>query len=142
MEQSRSEADKKGGHDIIACVAAILLVIPAFFTAMIVAYIYTLLLTFVIGEGHWIPYFYEVSVLWFPALLRGMITGVLALTVSRYFFPRSDVKFVALAVFAFWLLTISALLLMSGFMQGFDLNTVGVVSLVIGLAVGLRIVAT
>ncbi len=73
----------------LAVLIAIVGVIPGILVAGVVVVVYTFFLQDVVRD-HWIPYLEEVSLLWFPELLRGLITGGVAIGLARWRVKTAD----------------------------------------------------
>ena len=125
---------------ILAAISGILLAIPLFFIAGIIVLIYKHILGYYVHD-HWIPYLEEISLIWFPEFLRGIIIGGAALYVTKRLFKSFNVNVVRYSVAAFWSGILLLLVVISVALQGLSLDALSVIALIIGLIMGLWIEA-
>ncbi len=135
--ENRPLAESASEKTAIAALVAVVMVIPGIVPAAIVALIYNFFFNFFTGGGSWIPYVDEIGQLWFPEMIRGMVVGAVAIWVSRYFFPRSNIEAVRLAALAFWGAILLLTLIFSLSLRGFTLDVIAVCALLVGFGAGL-----
>ncbi len=135
--ENRWVAERASEKTAIAAIVAILMVVPGMIPAAIVTVIYGFFFSFYTAGGSWIPYVDEIGRLWFPEMLRGAVVGAVAIWVSRYFFPRSNVEAVRLAALAFWGAIMLLAVIVSVSVRGMTLDVISVVALMTGFGVGL-----
>jgi hypothetical protein len=122
----------------LATIAAIILVLPSFIPAALAVFIYTYFLK-VYVSGHWIPYLEEISLLWFPELMRGLIVGAVTMGITKWLFKKFNTRVIRYAVIAFWGAIILSLIAFNISMYGLNLDLIGALALLFGLGLGLFI---
>ncbi|WP_374828960.1 hypothetical protein [Paenochrobactrum pullorum] len=120
-----------------AVLLAIFIVIPALLPAAAITIVYAFFLKFFISGGSWLPYTDVLALTIIPELLRGAVVGGIAIWVSRYFFPQSNLEAIRLATMAFWGAILLLLLIFSLSAVGFTLDTIGGIACAVGLGIGL-----
>ncbi|MGY2992904.1 hypothetical protein [Mesorhizobium sp. URHB0026] len=136
MSSSNDVMPKAPDRTIPAAVLSIVMVLVGLIPAAIVVIIYSFFMRAYLGHS-WIPYFDQISLLWFPELMRGLIAGAIAIGTTSYFFKNYNAQAVRLATFAFWG---AAILLVSTFsisVRGLTLDLLGILALAVGLGFGL-----
>jgi hypothetical protein len=120
----------------LAVLIAIVGVIPGYLAAGVVVVVYQFLLQSIVRD-HWIPYLEEISLLWFPELARGLVTGVVAIGLARWRVTSADFRVVRYTTTAFWG-GVSLLLVVLGVsMIGPTLDLIGVAAFLVGFCLGL-----
>ena len=120
----------------LAVLIAIVGAIPGFLVAGVVVMIYTFFLRGVVSD-HWIPYLEEVSLLWFPELLRGGITGGVAIGLARWRITTADFRVARYATIAFWGAIFLLLVVLNVSMIGPTLDLIGAAAFLLGFGLGL-----
>jgi hypothetical protein len=135
ITENQSAARDKTG---LAAICSIFLVVPAFIPAAIAVFIYKYFLQFYV-QGSWIPYLEEISMLWFPELMRGLIVGAITMYAAKYLFKTFNERVVRYAVLAFWGGIVLLLVTISTAMRGLSMDIIGVIALMVGIGAGLWI---
>lgn len=131
-----NEDTAKKNRTWLAVMVSILLVLPALIPAGLVVIFYKYNLRFFVSD-HWIPYMEELSLQWFPELLRGLIVGAIAIFGATKLVGSADVEVVRYSTLTFWG-GISVLLMTSNVgVAGLTLDMVGAIAMLVGLACGL-----
>ena len=120
----------------LAVLIAIVGAIPGFLVGGVVVAIYTFFLRGVVSD-HWIPYLEEVSLLWFPEILRGGITGGVAIGLARWRIRTADFRVARYATIAFWGAIFLLLVVLSVNIIGPTLDLIGAAAFLVGFGVGL-----
>ena len=122
----------------VAVLIAIVGVIPGFLVAGVFVVVYKFFLGDVVRD-HWIPYLEEVSLVWFPELLRGVIAGGVAIYLARWRIKTADFRVVRYTTIAFWGAIVVLFVAFNVFVIGPDLvrDFIGSVAFLVGLGVGL-----
>jgi len=121
---------------ILGIVVAVLLVIPSLIPASIIVLIYKFFFGFFVID-HWIPYFEEISMLWFPELLRGGIVGAITILLTSAIAKKADINIVRYSTFAFWSGLYLFVTVIGISVKGFTLDIVGILAFFIGFGVGM-----
>jgi hypothetical protein len=133
MSVSQTVAPAKD-RTVWAAMLCILLVIPAVIPAGLVTLIYQFFLKGYVDDT-WIPYLPEISMQWFPEMLRGMIMGWCAIAATQAIIKTANHQAVRFAAASFWL----AVLIIGGLlglaMTGPTLDLIGMIAL--GFVLGL-----
>jgi hypothetical protein len=131
----------EGGPDrtLLAVILTIVMVLVASIPAALVVIIYSYLSWFWFRGDSWVPYLDEVGRLWFPELLRGLTTGVIAIWPTQRFVKNYNEQAVKLATVTFWAAILILLTLMDLSMRGFSLDIVASIALLVGLWIGLSL---
>lgn len=123
---------------VFAIILTVVMVLVASIPAALVVIIYGYFARFFfLGEGSLIPYLNDVALIWFPEVMRGLVSGTLAIVTTQYFFKRYNEQAVKLATTFFWAAIVILLSLISVSVRGLSLDLVGSAALIVGLAVGL-----
>ncbi len=122
----------------LAVLITIIGAIPGFLAAGVIVVVYRFFLHGVVAD-HWIPYLEEVSLVWFPELLRGVITGGVAISLARWRISVADFRVARYAAIAFWGAIVVLLVAFNVFVIGPNLvrDLIGPVAFLVGLGVGL-----
>ena len=131
-EDPRLGGDRTGWGVLLAVIS----VLPAYFAAGIVVVVYSFILRRIV-QGHWIPYLEEISLQWFPELLRGLITGALVVIAVRRLIPTANLRVVRYTTFAFWGGIGLFLASFSVASHGLSFELIGIFAMLAGLAAGL-----
>lgn len=132
-------APHSGERTAVAAIVAIVAIVPAIIPAGVAVIVYSFFFSRYLG-GAWIPYVDEIGGIWFPEMVRGMVMGAVAIWISRYFFPKSNLEAVRFATLAFWGAVSLLLLGVSIAVRGLALDMVAVVAVLVGLGAGLWMV--
>ena len=122
----------------VAVLIAIVGVIPGILVAGAIVVVYKFFLGDLVRD-HWIPYLEEISLVWFPELLRGLIAGGVAIYLARWRIKTADFRVVRYTTIAFWGAILVLVVAYTVFVIGPDLvpYLIGSVALLAGLGVGL-----
>jgi len=85
----------------LAIILCILMVIPSILPAAVVVWLYKAMLSGYVS-GHWIPYLEEISLLYFPEMVRGAIVGVISILVTTKLVKSANFLIVRYSTMAFW----------------------------------------
>ncbi len=120
----------------LAVLIAIVGVIPGYLLASVVVLVYAYFLQSIVRD-HWIPYLEEISLLWFPELLRGGLTGGVAIGLARWRIKTADFRVVRYTTTAFWGGIFLLLVVLGVSMIGPTLDLIGAAAFLVGFGVGL-----
>jgi hypothetical protein len=134
MSVSQTAASGKD-RTVWAVVVCILLVIPAFIPAGIVTLIYQFFLRGYVSDT-WIPYRPEISMQWFPEMLRGMIVGWCAIYATQAIIKTANYQAVRFAAASFWLAVMIVGGLLGLAMTGPTIDIVGMIAFALGFVLG------
>ena len=137
MVANTNSDDRTSDRTVPAAIVATVMVLIGLIPAGIVVTVYSFFLRIFIGSVSWISYIDEIALIWFPELLRGMISGFVAMLITGYFFKNFNEQAVRLSALMFWLAIIIAILAVSVSVRGVTVDTLGTVSVIVGLALGL-----
>lgn len=123
---------------VYAAVLAIVMVLVASLPAALVVIVYSYLIRFMVSDS-WtlIPYLNQIAVVFFPEVIRGIVTGAIAIATTQYFFKSYNKQAVKLATMCFWTAVVVLLSVMSMSVRGFSIEVIGSAALLVGLAGGL-----
>jgi hypothetical protein len=121
---------------VLAAVLCIALVIPALIPAGLVTLVYQFFLRGYVSDA-WIPYLPEISLQWFPELLRGMIVGWCTIYATQAIIKTANYQAVRFAAASFWLAVLILLGVFGLAMLGPTLDMIGMFALALGFVLGL-----
>ena len=120
----------------LAVLIAIVGVIPGYLLASVFVLVYAFFLQSIVRD-HWIPYLEEISLLWFPELARGLVTGGVAIGLARWRVVNADFRVARYATIAFWGAIFLLLVVLSVNMIGPTLDLISAAAFLVGFGVGL-----
>ncbi len=120
----------------LAVLITIVGAIPGYLVAGVIVVVYTFFLSGMVRD-HWIPYLEEVALIWFPELLRGVITGAAAIYLAQWRIKSADFRVARYAAIAFWGAIVALLVVFNVSLVGPTLDLIGAFAFLAGLGVGL-----
>jgi len=127
---------QSGDRTWLAVLITIIGVIPGYLFAGVVVLFYSFFLQAIVHD-HWIPYLEEISLLWFPELLRGILTGMVAIGLARWWLSAADFRVARYAALAFWSAIILLMVSLSVSVIGPTLGLIGIFVFLTGFGLGL-----
>jgi hypothetical protein len=120
----------------LAVLITIVSVIPGLILAGVVVVVYTFFLRTLVYD-HWIPYLEEITLLWFPEILRGGISSAVAIALAQWCIKNADFRVARYATIAFWGAIFLLIVAFNVRMMGLSLDIIGAIAFLLGFVAGL-----